>query len=365
MEEIKTGNPSYKTYKQINDNFNELNKKRDTIEEISIDQTPLVIKDHKVDIALSNYLAELFKNASYDANSSVLSFTKYDDNKLNVKLPLGLKGVELTSEYNLILTQSDNTTLNVNLSILKDVYTGDDTTIEVYRENSINKIRVKEGVFTKKSQFDETISQLNSQLNKSIEDIKNLQNDKVDKVYNEEGVEDKHVLTSVLDQTLTAYATLIKLNEEIAKVTAIAQGKSRAKVFDTKAALDAWLQIPENIATLQVGDDFLIKETGVPDYWWDGQNLVEYETRVPDITNMVTTDTPQTIEAQKDFTVRPTVNSKPIALQEDIKGNIFTDEYKQKLDSLENYDDTEIKNDITSLSNNKAEKSELPTITIL
>ena len=50
---------------------------------------------------------------------------------------------------------------------------------------------------------------------------------------------------------------------------------------------------------------------------------------------MVTTDTEQTIEAQKDFTVRPTVNSKPIALQEDIRGNIYTDEDKQKLQGIE------------------------------
>lgn len=363
MEQIKTGNPNYIIYKQINNNFEELDKNK--IEQVNINKTPLPIKNNVVNIPLDDYLANLFKNASFDVNSSVLSFTKYDNSKLDIKLPLGLKQVELSSNYNLIFTQSDNSTLTVNLGALKDIYNGDNSTIEVYIENGINKIRVKDGVFTKLDLFNQTVTNLNTQINKSIQDIKNLQDTKVDKVYDDEGNEDKVVLTSVLNTTLTAYATLVKLNEEIAKVTAIAQGKSQARVFDTKADLDAWLLIPENVATLRVGDDFLIKQEDSPDYWWDGSTIVPYESKMPDITNMVTTDTDQTITGQKDFTNRPTVNNKTVALQEDIKGNVFTDEDKQKLDSLQNYDDTEVKEDISLLETNKADKTELPKMIIL
>lgn len=333
MEQIKTGNPNYIIYKQINNNFKELDKNK--IEQVNINKTPLPIKNNTVNIPLDDYLADLFKNASFDVNSSVLSFTKYNNSKLNIKLPLGLKQVELSSDYNLIFTQSDNSTLTVNLGVLKDIYNGDNSTIEVYIENGINKIRVKDGVFTKLNLFNQTVTNLNTQINKSIQDIKNLQDTKVDKVYDDEGNEDKVVLTSALNTTLTAYATLVKLNEEIAKVTAIAQGKSQARVFDTKADLDAWLLIPENVAILQVGDDFLIKEEDSPDYWWDGSTIVPYESKMPDITNMVTTDTDQTITGQKDFTNRPTVNNKTVALQEDIKGNVFTDADKQKLQGIE------------------------------
>lgn len=42
--------------------------------------------------------------------------------------------------------------------------------------------------------------------------------------------------------------------------------------------------------------------------------------------------------------------------------NNFSNEYKNKLDGLENYDDTEIKDDIANLNTNKADKSEIPDV---
>ena len=59
------------------------------------------------------------------------------------------------------------------------------------------------------------------------------------------------------------------------------------------------------------------------------------------------------------------MNNKTIALQEDIKGNVFTDADKQKLDSLENYDDTEVKADINLLETYKADASQLSRMIIL
>ena len=60
-------------------------------------------------------------------------------------------------------------------------------------------------------------------------------------------------------------------------VKAIAEGKSRGRSFNTKAALDAWLTVPANLTELQVGDNFYIEETDVPDYWWTGTGILPLE----------------------------------------------------------------------------------------
>ncbi|MCL2084990.1 MAG: hypothetical protein FWH06_07025 [Oscillospiraceae bacterium] len=60
------------------------------------------------------------------------------------------------------------------------------------------------------------------------------------------------------------------LDTKMAEVENVAKGASKAKVFDTIAALDAWLAIPGNKATLSVGDNLYIRDLEVPDYWWDG-----------------------------------------------------------------------------------------------
>lgn len=45
-----------------------------------------------------------------------------------------------------------------------------------------------------------------------------------------------------------------------------------------------------------------------------------------------------------------------------LSSNDFTNEYKQKLEGLSNYDDTKIKEDIESLNTNKANKSDIPDV---
>lgn len=55
-------------------------------------------------------------------------------------------------------------------------------------------------------------------------------------------------------------------------------GMSEAKVFSTKAELDEWLTVEGNHETLKVGQNIYIKETGTPDYWWDGTSLQVLET---------------------------------------------------------------------------------------
>lgn len=65
-------------------------------------------------------------------------------------------------------------------------------------------------------------------------------------------------------------------------------GKTKGYVFDTNAELQAWLT-DENKAKLKVGDVLYIKETGYPDYWWDGTSTQYLETQKVDLTDYAKT----------------------------------------------------------------------------
>lgn len=59
----------------------------------------------------------------------------------------------------------------------------------------------------------------------------------------------------------------------------IAKGKSNSLSFDTEEQLIAWVEgkytraDKKTTADLNVGDNLYIIELGVPDYWWDGENV--------------------------------------------------------------------------------------------
>lgn len=65
-------------------------------------------------------------------------------------------------------------------------------------------------------------------------------------------------------------------------------GKVKGYVFDTNAELQAWLT-DENKAKLKVGDVLYIKDTGYPDYWWDGTSTQYLETQKVDLTDYAKT----------------------------------------------------------------------------
>lgn len=73
------------------------------------------------------------------------------------------------------------------------------------------------------------------------------------------------------------------IRQRITDVEAIARGKSRAKIFDTVDELDEWLSKEENTLLLQKGDNFYIRDKGVPDYWWDGTAKQELEVEKVDL----------------------------------------------------------------------------------
>lgn len=67
------------------------------------------------------------------------------------------------------------------------------------------------------------------------------------------------------------------LKEFILQVQEVVESKSSAEVFLTKEALDTWLADETNQAGLKAGQIFLIKEEGIPDYWWNGTELSQVE----------------------------------------------------------------------------------------
>ena len=65
--------------------------------------------------------------------------------------------------------------------------------------------------------------------------------------------------------------TEAQLNETVRQITEKIQLKSRTYSFNTTSEMTSWLQSLslEQIKELHLGDVFLIRDIGVPDYWWD------------------------------------------------------------------------------------------------
>lgn len=80
------------------------------------------------------------------------------------------------------------------------------------------------------------------------------------------------------------------VENELAVVRRIAEGKNAAYIFDTVDAMNEWLAVPENTAKLRVGDSFWIREREVPDYWWDGTQALEQEGPKVDLSPYYTKD---------------------------------------------------------------------------
>lgn len=78
-----------------------------------------------------------------------------------------------------------------------------------------------------------------------------------------------------------------KVVADIARVEAIAAGRSRARVFNGLADIKSWIALPENVEIIKIGDQFLTRELGVPDYWWDGAELQILETEKVDLTEYI------------------------------------------------------------------------------
>lgn len=143
------------------------------------------------------------------------------------------------------------------------------------------------------------------------------------------------IKTSAIDndkefQTLTQLAAAVAAHNTgtsahadiralIATLEARVSGMVFATVFDTKAALDAFVAVPANTDDLALGHIFLLKELGVPDYWWDGTGISELETAKVDLTNIYTKT-----EAAAVFTHKPVSKSATLAVADFVAdGTLF------------------------------------------
>lgn len=99
------------------------------------------------------------------------------------------------------------------------------------------------------------------------------------------------------DVTNGAGVSLNGLKSDIDNIEVIAEGGAIAKVFDTKADLDTWLEVAGNAETLVVGQNIYIVEAGTPDYWWDGTGLQVLETDKVEIESMTYDETMSVLNA--------------------------------------------------------------------
>lgn len=108
---------------------------------------------------------------------------------------------------------------------------------------------------------------------------------KIYKTYNLYGEHNKPTAEDV-----GAYS-VAETDEKLATIEAVAKGRSAGYVFDTEADMFEWLSEEENRSELVLGDNFYIRDTSVPDYWWDatsGQARV-LETQKVDLTEYAKT----------------------------------------------------------------------------
>lgn len=88
-----------------------------------------------------------------------------------------------------------------------------------------------------------------------------------------------------------AHPNIVNIANE-AKV--IALGKASALCFDTEQQLNDWVAgnyeraDGKTTANLKIGDNLYILELGVPDYWWDGENIQPLGAEKPDFTDFYT-----------------------------------------------------------------------------
>ena len=61
--------------------------------------------------------------------------------------------------------------------------------------------------------------------------------------------------------------------DAVEEVSAIAKGRATGLVFDTYEDMVTWLTDEVNVAQLKLGDNLYIRDTDVPDYWWDTDSM--------------------------------------------------------------------------------------------
>lgn len=85
-----------------------------------------------------------------------------------------------------------------------------------------------------------------------------------------EAIKEEDNVTMLEAEIETIKTRLTNVEDELAVVRDIAEGKNSAYVFQDEAEMNEFLANPDNTAKLRVGDSFWLVDLDVPDYWWDG-----------------------------------------------------------------------------------------------
>lgn len=131
--------------------------------------------------------------------------------------------------------------------------------------------RIKE-IFDRKADNKE----LPKKLSDLVDDTSDLNPIKYADTANNAQFSEKDYINNVIHEH---YAT----KNELASVEAVAKGRATGYVFDTETDMFNWLGDAENVAKLILGDNLYIRETDVPDFWWDGFAPQPLETQKVDL----------------------------------------------------------------------------------
>lgn len=115
-------------------------------------EVPTKVSDLENDTGfiVESSLNDLFKNASYNGTTGVITFTRYDNSTVQIDLPLELliqRGYYDATNKNIVLVLANGDTIEISASELVKEYYADGTTIEKYTSNNQETFRVKSGVF--------------------------------------------------------------------------------------------------------------------------------------------------------------------------------------------------------------------------
>jgi len=186
---------------------------------------------------------------------------------------------------------------------------------------------------------------------------------KTSELTNDSGFATEDAVQTEISNHNTSEKAHSDIRQKVGEAKAIAEGKSRARVFATESALDTWLLDSENIASLQIGDNLYIEETDKPDYWWNGTNKVKLETEKVDLTDYVKSDDLAMVATTgsyndltnkptlfsgnySDLTNKPNIPSKTSDLTND--SGFITEE-----DLPPEYDDSELRGKIDNINDTK------------
>lgn len=137
-----------------------------------------------------------------------------------------------------------------------------------------------------------------------------------------------------------------EIKEGVAEAKSIAEGKSRAKVFDTKADMEAWLAVEDNIKTLHIGDNFYIVALDTPDYWWDGTKTCELEGAKVDLSGFIK----DTATAANDTTITKKGSGTAGNFKMEVNENTYIDMDNQSMELVHTDNSIVVRSDMDDMA---------------